>query len=101
MLILMHIFAFEVLNLYSINSPSHIGQTTLDSIFTILIFVPILSFFPPIFLKHFGSDRDRLWRVILIKLIESAPRVSTGTLFIYTVYLHREFIFIGNPITSH
>ena len=60
MLILMHIFAFEVFNLYSINSPSHIGQTALDSILTILIFVPILSFFPPIFLENFGSEWSRL-----------------------------------------
>lgn len=56
----MYIFAFEVLNLYSIDSPSHIGQTALNRTLTILIFVPILSFFPPIFHKHFGSEVDRV-----------------------------------------
>lgn len=47
-------------NLYSIDPPPHIGQTALDSILTILIFVPVLSFFPPIFLKNFGSEWDWL-----------------------------------------
>ena len=56
----MHIFAFEVVNLYLINYSSHIEQTTLNDILTILIFVPICSFFPPVLLKNFGSDRDRL-----------------------------------------
>ena len=60
MLILMHIFAFEMFNLYSIDPPPHIGQTALDSILTILIFVPVLSFFLPIFLKNFGSEWDWL-----------------------------------------
>ena len=98
----MYTLTFEVLNLYPVNSSSHIWQTSLDRIITLLIFAPKFSVFPSILFKDFVSEWDWFYTSNRPYLLIAHTNFSSSYPIYLSVIFYNTFIVrdSSNPISN-